>query len=394
LRHNFQGSTAYGLGQLHDPAFTRAHGTTASVMDYTPANIAAPGKRQADYFPTRLGTYDYWAIEYGYRTFPNVRTSSDEAVALSRIAARSTEPGHAYGTDEDATAISIDPRIQRFDLSNDPLAFVDEQLHIDDGVAARLMRRYPGDTRSFQDLRSGLATVLNNQLNNAELAAKFVGGIYTSRAHRGQAGAALPFASIPRAQQRRAFDLIDRWVLSSRAFQFSPQLLNAVAPTRYGIHWGASGVRRSDFPIREVIAEIQDDIISEMFSPVNLGRVADQELKVAKPGDTMTLADLFRWTNAAVYDDLGRASIAAPHRELQRRFADLQMAIAALPSAYADQLELPRETQALARYNLIGLAGRLDGALRAARDDATRAHLVDLRVRVRGLLDAHNIRSI
>ncbi len=87
LRHNFEGSTAFTYAQLHDPAFTRAHGTTASVMDYTPANIAAPGERQADYFPTKLGTYDYWAIEYGYRAFPNVRSSADEAVQLSHIAA-------------------------------------------------------------------------------------------------------------------------------------------------------------------------------------------------------------------------------------------------------------------------------------------------------------------
>jgi hypothetical protein len=394
LRHNFQGSTAYTYAQLHDPAFTRAHGTTASVMDYTPSNISASSERQADYFPMKLGAYDYWAIEYGYRAFPNVRSSSDEAVPLSRIAAHSTDPGHAYGTDEDATSASIDPRIQRFDLSNDPLAYVNEQFRIDDEVASRLMRRYPGDARTFQDLRSGLITVLNNQLNNAALASKYVGGIYTSRAHRGQPGGALPFQSVPRAQQRRAFDLLDRWVLSSRAFRFSPELLNAAAPTRYGIHWGASGIRRSDFPIREVIAELQDDVITDMFSPVNLARVADQELKVRTPSDTMTLADLFAWTNAAIYDDLGRPRIDPAHRELQRRFADLQMQIVALPSAFADQLNLPRETQALSRYNLIRLSSRLNGAVAAARDDGTRAHLVDLRVRVNGVLHAQNIRSI
>jgi hypothetical protein len=394
LRHNFQGSTAYTYAQLHDPAFTRAHGTTASVMDYTPANISASSERQADYFPMKLGAYDYWAVEYGYRAFPNVRSSSDEAVPLSRIAAHSTDPGHAYGTDEDATSISIDPRIQRFDLSNDPLAYVNEQFRIDDDVVTRLMHRYPGDTRTFQDLRSGLITVLNNELNNAALASKYVGGIYTSRAHRGQPGGALPFASVPRAQQRRAFDLLDRWVLSSRAFRFSPELLNAAAPTRYGVHWGANGIRRSDFPIREVIAELQDDAITDMFSPVNLARVADQELKVRNPRDTMTLADLFAWTNAAVYDDLGRTRIDPAHRELQRRFADLQMQIVALPSAYADQLNLPRETQALSRYNLMRLSSRLDNAVSAARDDGTRAHLVDLRVRVNGVLHAQNIRSI
>ncbi len=394
LRHNFEGSTAFSYRDLHNPAFTRVHGTTASVMDYTPVNLAAPGERQADYFPTHLGVYDNWAIEYGYRTFPNVRSSADERIPLSRIASRSTEPGLAYGTDEDATSISIDPRIQRFDLSSDPLTYDNEQFRIDDDVASRLMHRYPGDTRSFQDLRSGLITVLNSEVNAGLLAAKYVGGIYTSRAHRGEPGGTLPFSSISRAEQRRAFALIDRWILSSRAFRFSPDLLNSAAPNRYGIHWGADRISRPDFPIREVIAEVQDDVIGEMFSPVNLARIGDQELKVRKPGDTMTMADLFAWTNASIYDDLGRPSIAPAHRELQRRFADLEMQIVSLPVGYVDLLDLPRETQSLARYNLMKLDARFDGAIAAARDEGTRAHLIDLRVRVRGLLHAQNLRSI
>ena len=394
LRHNFEGSTAYSYRQLHDPAFTRTHGTTASVMDYTPVNLAAPGERQADYFPTRLGVYDEWAIEYGYQTFPNIRSSADERIPLSRIASRSTEPGLAYGTDEDATAISIDPRIQPFDLSSDPLAYDDQQFRVDEDVAARLTHRYPGDTRSFQDLRSGLITVLRNELGAAVLASKYVGGIYSSRSHRDQPGGTLPFQAVSRAQQRRAFDLVDRWILSSRAFAFSPELLNAAGPNRYGIHWGASGISRPDFPIREVIAEVQDDVISEMFSPVNLARIADQELKVRRPGDTMTMADLFAWTNAAIYDDVGRPTIAPAHRELQRRFADLEMEIASLSVLYVELLNLPRETQAVARYNLIKLDARLDRGVAAARDEGTRAHLVDLRARVRGLLHAQNVRQI
>jgi len=394
LRHNFAGSTAYSYKELHDPSFTAKHGTTGSVMDYTPANIAAPGERQAAYFPTKLGPYDYWAIDYGYATFPNVRTSADEAIPLSRIASRSTQPGLAYGTDEDALASSVDPHIQRFDLSNDPLSYVDEQFRVDDDVAARLTRTFPGDTRSFQDLRAGLITVLNNELEAGLIAGKYVGGIYTSRAHRGEAGAPPPFTPVSRVQQRRAFALLDRYVLSSNAFRFSPALLNEVAPTRFGLHWGAARVPRSDFPVREVIAELQDDVIAEMFSPVNLARIADEELKVRRASDTMSLADLFAWTNAAIFDDVGRASIAPAHRELQRRFADLQMEIVALPATFADQLDLPRETQALARYNLTKLAARLPGAIRTARDEATRAHLADLRVRVVGLLHAQNTRQI
>jgi len=40
------------------------------------------------------------------------------------------------------------------------------------------------------------------------------------------------------------------------------------------------------------------------------------------------------------------------------------------------------------------LDARFDGAIAAARDEGTRAHLIDLRVRVRGLLHAQNLRSI
>jgi hypothetical protein len=395
LRHNFAGSTAYTPAQLHDPRFTQAHGTTASVMDYTPVNVAAPGTRQADYFPTRLGVYDYWAIAYGYTRFSNVHSSAEELPYLRSIAQRSTQPGLAYGTDEDATdPVAVDPHIARFDLSSDPLAYDRDLLVVNESLAKTLDRPYAGDTRSYAEIRASLVTILNNELSAIDLATHYIGGIYTSRSHRGQPGAEPPFRSIGRAEQRRAFELIDRYVFSAGAFHYSPQLLNELTTTRFGFHWDSGDLRRPDFPLREVVAEIQDDAISTMFSAPNLSRIADQTLKVAAPGDTMTLADLFAWTNGAIFDDLGSATIAPTHRELQRRFADLEMEIALLPSFVLDSLGLPRETQALAHSSLSAIANRLGPALVAARDPGTRAHLEDLRSRIRGALEAQTTRPI
>jgi hypothetical protein len=395
LRHNFEGSTAYTQAQLHDPQFTREHGTTASVMDYTPVNLAAPGKRQAAYFPTRLGPYDYWAVAYGYQRFANVHSSAEELPYLRAIAEQSTHPGLAYGTDEDAAEpAAIDPHIARFDLSNDPLSYDRDMLALNESIAGALNRPYAGDTRSYQEIRASLVTILNNELSAIDLAAHYIGGIYTSRAHRGQPGAGPPFRSISRTEQRRAFELIDRYVFSARAFNYSPELLNELTTTRFGFHWDSGDVRRPDFPLREVVAEIQDDAISTMFSAPNLSRIADQSLKVARPGDTMTLSDLFSWTNGAIFDDLGSASIAPTHRELQRRFADLEMEIALLPSFVLDSLGLPRETQALSRQSLVAIADRLDAALGAARDPGTRAHLADLRSRIHGALNPQTPRPL
>ena len=96
----------------------------------------------------------------------------------------------------------------------------------------------------------------------------------------------------------------------------------------------------------------------------------------------MNLADLFTWTNGAIFDDLGSHTIAAQHRDLQRRFIDLELQIAFLGSGQMDQLSVPREIQALSRYELREIRGKLDGAYRVATDISTRAHLDDLRSRI------------
>jgi len=393
LRHNFAGSSAYTPAQLHDPAFTHAHSTTGSVMDYTPVNLAAPGKRQADYFPTRLGVYDYWAIAYGYERFP-VKSSSAELPYLHQIAALSTQPGHAYGTDEDAIdPYALDPRIARFDLSSDPLAEDADRFALDEHLAATLDRPYRGDARSYADLRQAMITVLNSELLTADLAAHYIGGVYTSRSHRGQPGGVAPFVPIPKAEQKRAFDLIDRYVFSAQALTYSPRLLNELEPQRYGFHWDSSSPAREDFPIREVVAEIQDQSIAAIISPVNLSRIADEALK-APAGGTMTLPDLFHWMSGAIYDDLNARSIPPTHQDLQRRYTDLMEQIAVLPAFAMDQFGLPREVQAQARTTLERLSARLPAALAASHDAGTRAHLDELRSRVNGILNPTMIRSI
>jgi len=397
LRHNFIASTLYSLRQLHDKNFTDAHGLVASVMGYAPVNLSPPGQPQGDYFQLRLGPYDEWAIRYGYERFPNISRPEDEIVPLRGIADESSQSEYAYATDEDADGeLAVDPRVAPFTLSSDPLAYDRNEFELVDALTAKLDRIYPRNDEPYYEERQTFTSMLVTYERAALLAARYIGGIYTSRDHRGQYGGAPPFAPVPRETSRRAFELLSDNLFSSRALRFSPQLLADLGPNNY-LHRGAEDVERPDYPIAEVVAELQDEVMFGLFSPEVMSRLADEPYK-AKPGaQTMRLEDLFEWMQAAVWDDLrpGTTSIDPTHRALQRRYTTLLVAFALAPSFIVESAGYPSDAVPLARYELRRLAARIDVALHSPQlDIATRAHLEDLQSRVRHALEPNAVRGV
>lgn len=380
LRHNFVAPDAYTLQQVENPSFTAKHGISASVMAYNPIDLAPLGKPQPNFFQTVLGPYDYFAIEYGYKP---VSSPAD----LRKIANRSSRHDLAFATDEDATgAWAIDPRVALFALSSDPIGWHAQRFQIADRLFATLDKRYPRDGRSYYDERMAFGTILNEYARSAMLTARWVGGAFTSRAHRGQPGGSAPFAPIPRSEQRRAFNLLDRYVFSSRALDFSPKLIQDLGPDRFH-GWGSQGLgARPDFPLTAFVDGMQAAVIYSIFTPANLARINDESLMA--PGKTMSLQDLFEWSSSAIFDDVASGRpIPELHRELQRTYADLLLQVTMLPSLALEQLQIPYETQELGRYELRKLGVEVRTGLKSSHlDVATRAHLEELASRVnRGL---------
>ena len=84
-------------------------------MDYNPVNISPDSDANGDYFQTKLGCCDYWAIEYAYG-FPSEGQS--EKQYLESVARGVSEPMSTYKIDEDASSSSrgIDPLCTRYDI--------------------------------------------------------------------------------------------------------------------------------------------------------------------------------------------------------------------------------------------------------------------------------------
>lgn len=403
LRHNFAASTAYTPRQLRDPRFTARYGIASSVMDYLPVNLWSRDSARGELIQRRPGVYDDWAIKYGYASFPTT-TAGAELPYLRSIATQSTLPGHAYGTDEDATAYGgYDPHIQQMDLSSDPLAFDDVQMVIARRSMGVLDVRYPKDDKSYAAERRAFDALFAQYEQSAVLGARYIGGYYTSRSHRGQRNGTQPFRPLPRAEEKRAFDVLARNVFGENALHLSPHLLNDLGALRHD-DWGNPRLEPpEEDAITDRVDELQTAVLRTLFSVPAMNRILESQARTSGTAQTMSLDDLFNWTTASVWDSLedrSAATIDAFHRSLQRTYTDLLTEMIVLDGppkrnffGYTFKLP-PVQAQERARYELVQIQARIRARLASGRrfDVESRAHLQDMANRIDASLRAQEQR--
>lgn len=392
LRHNFESSTIYSPAQVHDQHFTAHSGIVGSVMDYTPINLSPRGVPQGSYFQTQLGPWDYYCIKYGYEPLPAASTEG-EVPALRSLAAQATRPELRYGTDEDASwndGFATDPRVNTFDLTSDPLSYSRDVLTIDQHLFSTMGARLPKPGDSYEVTREAFAATLRSWWGASRYATHYIGGEYFTRNHRGDPNATAPFRPVPRADEQKAFALLSRFVFADDAFSFSPSLINDLGADRFA-HWqqDPNALDRLDFPLDEYVESYQLDLLAQMWQPNVLARLAQLESSVTRPGQTMSLADLYDWTDAAMWSDLNqrRTTITRQHRALQHAYAEMLVRIMLHPDP-----GIPSDAGTLARHHLVILSGRLSAALRRGGwDEATTANLEDIQTLVQRALAANVI---
>lgn len=396
LQHNFISSMAFTAKQMHSMAFTSRYGVASSVMEYAPLNIWPKGEPQGTYWQTVLGPYDYYVIRWGYSRIPGARTPQDEVPGLNRIAQAWVNPAYRFASDEDVSyndAHAIDPRVAQFDLTDDPLSWYGSQLKLAHQVLDRLDADWPKPGHPYDEERAAFEYVFGYVTANATQPEHYMAGEYLSRSHAGDPGAAAPLTQVSRSDERRAFDLLDRYLFSNDAWHFSPATLDRLVysewETQQGGSWAYNPPPRHDEPVVEVVGSLQRRTLATMFQPLMLQRLDDLSLK-AKPGATMTLTDLFDWTQASVYGDLGSSRVASMgviHRSLQQWYARALATLWLTPPQGT-----PYDAQALARHELVALRDELRSATsRSGLDELTRAHLESLADVVSRALDARQV---
>jgi hypothetical protein len=394
LRHNFKASKWSKLKDMNDAE--KCNGClSASVMDYNPTNIVPKDWKQGDYYNTTLGPYDVWAIEYGYKPLSGGMTG--ELSDLKKIAARSGEPALTYATDEDTRGIDPDPDSNLFDLGADPMEYASTRLQLVKELIPGLVERMTKEGDDYTQARRALNVIIAQYGQSTFFVSRLVGGLQTSRSHKGDKDAKPPVTLVDAKLQRNALSLLEENVLSDKNFQFPPELLTHLGWTNWD-HWGQRRVStRKDFPIHDVILEWQDRILTQLLSSVTLTRMHDAELKAPSDQDVMTTAELIQRLTKAIFTEVEstkegdytnrKPAISSIRRNLQREFLS-QMSRLALGSTSA-----PQDCQTVAYAELTNLQKRINSLLgnepvASKLDTYSKAHLQETSARIAKVLDA------
>jgi hypothetical protein len=381
LRHNFRGSTLLTPEEMNNKDITRSKGLISSVMDYIPPNIARRGTKQGDYFPSMIGPYDEWAIQYGYTPIPAV-TPAAEKPFLDKIAEQSDKPEFSYSTDEDV--FDLDPTANAWDNSSNVLLYSHWQL---DNALVMWQRLNNVDLlsgESFSDVKEQFGTVFGHYFQNIYYITKYIGGQSFYRVQPGDRQGRLPFVPVPLERQRQALELVQKYVFAEDALSFPPELLNKLAPSRWR-HWGSSPrMGRLDFPIHDWVLYMQSSVLWDLLSGDRLSRLKDIELK-SRPDQALTLPELFNTLQNDIWTEVLKPNdkpvvISSLRRGLQRRYIDK------LTQMVLRKERVPEDARTLAWYKLKQLNEKLDGL--SSSDEYTKAHLQETRDRINKVLNA------
>jgi hypothetical protein len=393
LRHNFRSSTIHKFDEMQNKELTLAEGVAGSMMEYTPVNIAPDGQPQGQYWQTTLGTYDYWAIEYAYKPI-DATSPDDELPHLNAIASRVADPKLAYGTDEDAfgfSPVGIDPVTNVWDLSDDPLAFYKNRAALSNELWSKMEEKFSKPGTRYQKFLRVFSQGFGDYFLGGLTASKYIGGMYFHRDHVGDPGNRLPYEPVSPKKQREALDFIKTHILGPNAFNFKPSLLNKLMIERfYDFEFSVFQIPRLDFPLHEVILNIQQAPLNRLYHPINLDRLVDMEMRYDNPKDKFTMAEMFKGIREAVWSELsGGKNVKSFRRELQRAHLTKLIDLIVKPAPGT-----PADATTLARADLQSIQRAIDATPKAKLDDMTTAHLDETKARIDAALKAAVQRQI
>lgn len=375
LRHNFGSSATVPVEKLRDKAWVEKHGHTPSIMDYARFNYVAQPEDNIGpkgIFP-RIGDYDLWAIEWGYKWTPEYKTAQDELPSSNKtiISRISADKRLTFGTEMDPN----DPRNQNEDLGDNAMVASAYGIKNLKRILPNILTWSKQPNEGYDNAKALYGELIGQYSRYMGHVVKNVAGVYSTPKTVEEQGAS--FIAVPFAKQKEAMNFLNAQLFNSPTWLINKELI------------GRTGINPVD-----VFQNAQKSVLNRLLNPATFNKLINAEaLDGAK---AYTAQNLFADLKTGIWSELySHKPIDVYRRNLQKAYVESvsRMIVApagaqgpTLPGMRAAADPTGTDMSSIGRANLSSLVKDIRAAIPAATG-LSKYHLQDLLVRINTVLN-------
>ena len=381
LRHNFGSSSTTPVESLRNKAWVEANGHTASIMDYARFNyVAQPEDNIAEtgLFP-RIGEYDKWAIEWGYRWFPEAKSADDEKALLNKWTIEKLNANKRLWWG-DGEGYNDDPRSQTEDLSDNAMKASSYGIKNLQRIIVKLPEYTKEANKDYANLQEMYSQVTGQFARYIGHVSRNIGGLERTPKRVEQTGNVFDFT--PKATQKEAMAWLQANVFTTPTWVIQKNVtsLTNQAP-------------------QQIIAALQDRALNSLMGATTWNKLFRYEAE--QPAAAYTVTEMLTDLRKGIFTEIAaRKPVDTYRRTLQKSYVEKLIALIQ-PPAQAGTISIGGQSFSLstpslsktgdgistAKGQLRSLLAEIKAAAPATADVATKNHLLDLQDRIQQALD-------
>ncbi|WP_316751884.1 zinc-dependent metalloprotease [Pedobacter gandavensis] len=368
LRHNFGSSSKTPVDSLRSLSYLKKNGHTASIMDYARFNyVAQPEDHipQKYLFP-RIGDYDQWAIEWGYKSTHAATAEEDQKIVKRWIVDRvGKNPRLWFGDGETRRG---DPRVQTEDLGDNAMKASTYGIKNLKRILPNLKTwtyekggLYGNTGRTHGALLDQYYRYLNHVLSN-------VGSIY--RTYSAEDEKAAVYSATPRKLQVEAIQFFDKELFTTPFWLLNASIQNVDMEPSFDAKQNPTGAN--------FVEDMQIKTLNTLLDVGVLHQIMANNLRFGK--GTYTVVEHLKGVHNSIWKELKSSNIKMDsyRRNLQKSYVGALLDVLTTKVAGANETDV----SSLVRVELKSLQQSIKLAIPKTHETLDRYHLVDLEGRI------------
>ncbi|GAA4236884.1 zinc-dependent metalloprotease [Postechiella marina] len=314
LKHNMGSSYSYPVDSLRSKTFTSKMGGTApSIMDYARFNyVAQPEDNITDITP-KIGVYDKYAIDWGYRWMDKTSAHQEIPVLNQWIRKHENDALYFYGPQQGDV---IDPRSQSEDLGDNAVKASEYGLKNLKRILPNILDWTEEEGQDYYKASKLYKAVIDQwgTYNNHVMAN--IGGVYINNTVYGDGKNT--FSPVSAKMQKDALDYLIKHAVLPQKWLFTPDIINKVFAVR-----DAPDGERYYSPV-SMLRIHQTNVIYALVKTDRLMRITENEVLVKDGEDIFTEAYLFDRLFDAIFEKTEQGkSLDMFERITQKNYIDV-----------------------------------------------------------------------